>query len=407
VTLAFAIAIAGALALTPLAGRFALKLGAVSRPDGKRKLHSRPTPLCGGIALYLALLLSVAVSYSMVLGEVGSLSLPIALGLSAGMLCLLGAYDDFRDIRAGWKLLGQIVATLPIVLAGYYIRRLTGFGYCIDLCWFGVPWTVGWLVLGINAINLLDGIDGLASVIGIAISVAVAVIAGSQGRPEVMLLALALAGALAGFLVYNLPPARIYLGDCGSMVIGLALSVLVLQVSLAAPITANVTVAAALLFVPFLDTALAVVRRTLTGRSIMVADRGHIHHRLLEQGFSIGRILGLLGGFCLTTGAVACWVATSGGELWAWIIFPAVTALLVKRQLVGHEEWALTKRHFSRTAVSAVQRLSRVRRVSRLRRPTAISKAGFPDEPTNEEVTPSERARRKTGIRRHGARKAA
>ncbi len=344
------VAIAGSLALTPLAKALAWKLDAVSRPDGNRKLHCRPTPLLGGGPVYLALLPGLIVAYWVAAGDGSIFSLPIALALSAGILCVLGCYDDLVDMRARWKLCGQIISTLPIVLAGGCIKGLVLFGYPIELGWWGVIFTIGWLVLGINALNLLDGMDGLASVIGIAIALAIALIAATQARPAVMLLALALAGALAGFLVYNLPPARIYLGDCGSMIIGVTLALLALRVSLVGQTTtANLTVAAALMFVPLIDTGLAIVRRSLMGNGLMVADRGHIHHQLASRGFNTWKVLGFLGGLCLTAGAVAWLVASSGQEFWAWAILGTITVLAVNRRFLGHEEWRLAKRFVAQT----------------------------------------------------------
>ncbi|MBN2475602.1 MAG: undecaprenyl/decaprenyl-phosphate alpha-N-acetylglucosaminyl 1-phosphate transferase [Pirellulales bacterium] len=342
--LVVAIAIAGSLLLTPLARVLAWRFDAVSRPDGDRRLHAKPTALWGGGAVYLAVLLGVAASYRIVPGTLYTVMLLTALGLSTGMLCVLGCYDDCHELRARWKLLGQVICTLPIVLAGYYVERITLLGYGFELGWMGILFTMGWLVLGINALNLVDGMDGLASTVGIAISLAVAVISLFHGVPETRLLAMALAGALAGFLVYNLPPARIYLGDCGSMVIGLAVSVLALQVSLAGPRTSNVTIAASLLFVPLLDTGLAVLRRALNGQGLMVADRGHVHHRLLDRGVNIWTTLGLLGAFCLISGTAAGLVAYSGHELWAWGILATLTIWAVNRRLLGHEEWRLLKR---------------------------------------------------------------
>jgi len=356
-TLVVALAFVGSLLLTPLAKTLAWRFGAVSWPDGDRRLHARPTALWGGSAVYLAVLLGVAASYGPFPGTFNTVVLLSAVGVSTGMLCLLGCYDDRCEMRALWKLSGQIVSTLPVILVGCCIQRVVLFGYCVDLGWLGVLFTMGWLVLGINAMNLLDGMDGLASTIGITISVAVAFVASIHGNSEAALMAVALAGALAGFLAHNLPPARIYLGDCGSMVIGLAVSVLALQVSLVTPRTANATIAVALLFVPLLDTGLAVVRRTFNGQGLFVADRGHVHHRLLDRGIGIWRVLGLLGGFALLAGAVAWVVAVSGNELWAWVTLATLTALAINRRLVGHEEWSVFRRSAAPVVTRWVRRL--------------------------------------------------
>ena len=380
-TLVVAIAVAASLVLTPLAKAMAWKFDAVSWPDGDRRLHARPTALWGGSAVYVAVLLSVVGSYRMVPGTFNAVVLLSALGMSAGMLCLLGCYDDRYELRARWKLLGQIVCTLPVILAGCFVDRIILFGSSIELGWLGIVFTMGWLVLGTNAMNLLDGMDGLASVVGIVISVAVVVMTASQGFSEVTLLALALAGALAGFLVYNLPPARIYLGDCGSMVIGLAVSLLALRVSAEVEMAANVTVAAALLFVPLTDTGLAIIRRTLKGHGLMVADRGHVHHRLLDQGYSIWGVLGILGGICLATGSVAWWVTASGGELWAWALLAGVSVTLVSRKLVGHEEWRMVKRFFWQMAERWATRPSAAELPPHWRPAVPASPAAAPNEP--------------------------
>jgi UDP-GlcNAc:undecaprenyl-phosphate GlcNAc-1-phosphate transferase len=288
----------------------------------------------------LALVAGIAVSWARHPAEAGATRWYMALAASAASLCLLGCYDDLVDLRARWKLLGQIVSIVPLVLSGHYVENLAVAGYTIHLGPWGAAWTIVWLVLGINALNLIDGMDGLASVIGILTSVNIAVISTSFGLAHVALAAMALAGALLGFVVYNLPPARIYLGDCGSMVIGLLLGVLALEAS-PEPATANATIIAGALFVPLFDTALAVIRRTIRGQGIMVADRGHIHHRLLDRGFSIWAVLGILGVFCLVSGAAAWLAAVEGQELAAWAVLLIGTAWCVVGRLAGHEEWAL------------------------------------------------------------------
>jgi len=343
-----------ALVLTPLAGKLAWEFSAVSRPDGQRKLHTRPTPLWGGVALYVALLLGMATCLVILPGAANFIALAIAIGLSAGILCLLGCCDDILEISARWKLLGQVFATLPIVAAGLYVERLTMFGFTVELGWLAVPWTIGWLLLGINAMNLLDGMDGFASSVGVLISVAIAIVAASQGNSAVTLLALLSAAAIGGFLVHNLPTARIYLGDCGSTTIGLVLALLSLQASSAVAGTANLTVVAALLFLPLADTGLAILRRTLQGNSFMAADRHHVHHQLLDRGLNVWQVLGCLGAFCLVTQALA-WVAiVPGREIWTWTALTAIVAVSVYTRVVGYREWTLAKRFAIRAVSGAV-----------------------------------------------------
>ncbi len=349
-----AITAGAALVLTPFAGKLAWEFSAVSRPDGQRKLHSRPTPLWGGVALYLALLLGMATCLVILPGAANFMALTIAILLSAGFLCLLGCCDDILEINARWKLLGQVLATLPIVAAGFYIERLTMFGFTVELGWLAVPWTIGWLLLGINAMNLLDGMDGLASSVGVLTSVAIAIIAAAQGNSAVTLLALLCAAAIGGFLVHNLPAARIYLGDCGSTVIGLVLALLAMLSSSAVAGTANVTVVATLLFLPLADTGLAILRRTLQGNSFMVADRHHVHHQLLDRGLNVWQVLGCLGGFCLVTQALAWLAIVPGREVWTWTALVAMVAVSAYTRVVGYREWTLVKQFAIRAVSGAV-----------------------------------------------------
>ncbi|HYW79037.1 MAG TPA: MraY family glycosyltransferase, partial [Thermoguttaceae bacterium] len=173
-----------------------------------------------------------------------------------------------------------------------------------------------------------------------------------------LLLALALAGGLVGFLIYNLPPAKIYLGDCGSMMIGLTLAVLAMQVSVGKPQTANVAVVGLLLFVPLLDTTLAIVRRSLKGKGLMVADRGHVHHQLLDRGYSIWQTLMLLGGLCSVAGAAACLAIVAKVELAAWALLASLIVFGVNRRLIGHEEWKLTREWIAEVAARLAPRRS-------------------------------------------------
>jgi len=353
IAIVVAVSMACSLVATPLVRQLARRLGAVSRPDGTRKVHPQPTPLWGGIAVYLALMSGAVVGWAFDPPQWVGVLMP--LGLAAGMLCLVGMWDDRWALSAWRKLPGQILATLPIVVSGMYVDRLVLFGYELNLGWFGAVWTVGWLVLGINAMNLLDGMDGLASLTAMVICLAVAVLAGIRGLDHVLLLSLALVGGLAGFVVYNLPPARIYLGDSGSMVLGLVVSLLALQVACGTPASADLTVMALLLFVPLLDTGLAILRRVLKGQSVFAGDRGHLHHQLLDRGFSAWKVLALLGGFCFAAGAGACSAAALGQESLAWAAVGALTVLLAFGQYIGREEQKLLAQRFRRSAIPQEQ----------------------------------------------------
>jgi len=355
--LVIALAAVGSLVLTPLARRLACQCNALSRSDGNRKKHPSPTPVWGGLAVYLAAGFSIGIHHLATASSVlpGSV---LWLGVACGILCLLGCYDDRFDMPARHKLLGQILATLPLVFSGYYVGQVDLFGYEIVLGPWGIAWTVCWLVLGINAMNLLDGMDGLASVVGLLISATVALLAWSQGYEQTVLVAVAMSGALAGFLAYNLPPAKIYLGDCGSMVLGLVVAFLAMQVSLDRRGNVHLPIAAAILFVPLLDTALAIIRRSLSGKSVMRADRGHIHHRLLDRGLGIESVLGLLGGICLMSEVAAGMAVLVWGERLSFAVLAFIVILGIHRKLIGHEEWKLVRERLSRTGRTLLRRSS-------------------------------------------------
>jgi UDP-GlcNAc:undecaprenyl-phosphate GlcNAc-1-phosphate transferase len=345
----FLLALAASLALTPVARSVAVRLGAVDRPDGKRKLQKKPVPRWGGVAVYLALLLALAGSQwsGMDLPEgFGELSWVIAI--SAGFVCLLGCVDDRWELTSRRKLVLQIASVLPVVLAGWWLEGMAVdsvvlFGYSIQLGWLGVPLTVLWLVGCINALNLVDGMDGLASVVGLSTAAILAIIATSLGHAHVALAAVALGGALAGFLAYNLPPARIYLGDSGSMVIGLVLGILGIQGSLKTAATLSITAPAVVMTIPLLDTALAILRRKLTGQRFDTPDRGHIHHRLLDRGLSAWQALCIIGSLCLATGAAAAAATIFRSDTLAWVVTLGLVVLMVRLRTFGHHEMSLVK----------------------------------------------------------------
>ena len=185
---------------------------------------------------------------------------------------------------ARWKLLGQCLVVLPIVLSGCQLQHLVCCGWQIDLGSLAGPATIVWLVLGINAMNLLDGMDGMASIVAVGIAVTIAGIDFFGHTGSLTLVIVPLAGALLGFLAFNFPPARIYLGDTGSMAIGLAVSLAALLAARTDGGATNLTILGAVMAIPLADTALAVVRRSLSGYGFWHPDRGHLHHRLLDQG---------------------------------------------------------------------------------------------------------------------------
>ncbi len=263
--------------------------------------------------------------------------------ITAGFVCFVGSVDDRFDLPSRVKLVLQIVSVLPIVLCGYYVDRVVAFGHPIELGWIGIPLTVLWLIGCINALNLLDGMDGLASIVGLSTAAMMGVIAASEGHHHVAVMVTVLAASLLGFLMYNLPPASVFLGDSGSMVIGLSVGLLGIQGSLKTSATLAITAPAVVMTLPMFDIIAAMVRRKLTGRRFDAPDRLHIHHRLLDRGWTPWQILCLAGAICLTTGAAATAATIFRRDALAWITAMSMVVLMIRLRLFGYEEFALAK----------------------------------------------------------------
>jgi len=298
-----------------------------------RKIHTSDTPRLGGIGIFLSFLLASALGIVLV----GLPLLPVWEGyrsillLGAGLVIMhgLGLYDDFVNLRAPLKLAIQIVAGVFVALSGATVSAidLPWYGVLSIPSWIAVPATVFWVVSVSNAVNLIDGADGLAGGVGLIIALFVGLIAIGQGSPLPALFASALVGSLAGFLVYNMPPARIFMGDGGSLALGYLLSVLPLlglerahgPVPILPPLA--IIPVLTLLYIPIVDTVLAIFRRLGRGQPIHAADREHIHHRLIDLGIHGRRLLAVIYGAAVVFGVVAAGWFTIDRETSAVITF--------------------------------------------------------------------------------------
>lgn len=359
--LASLVALVAALILTALVRTLARRWGVVDRPDGRRKLHGRPIPLWGGAAVYGAAVLGLLAVYFSPGGVSAEFfELSTVWIITAGFVCFIGGIDDSYDLPARTKLLLQIISVLPIILFGYYVDRVVAFGYPIELGLLGIPLTVLWLVGCINALNLIDGMDGLASIVGLSAAVMMGMIAASEGHPHVALMAGVLAASLLGFLMYNLPPASVFLGDSGSMVIGLSLGLLGIQGTLKTTATLAITAPAVVMTLPLFDIFAAMVRRKLTGRRFDAPDRLHIHHRLLDRGWTPWQVLCLIGAVCLTTGAAATAATIFRLDVLAWVTAMTLVVLMIRLRLFGYEEFALIKGAIVRMMKSGAALMARL-----------------------------------------------
>lgn len=287
-----------ALLTTPLTRDYFLHAGFVDPPDGVRKLHARPIPRVGGIPIAAAYVAAFAVLLISPLH--GGAQLSDALDMvwrllpCVGLMFFIGLVDDLVELRPSAKLVGQVCAALMAYWAG--VRIVAVGTRSFEELWWSLPITVFWLVLCTNAFNLIDGMDGLASGVGL-FATATSLIAALMHENFGLAMATApLAGALLGFLRFNFNPASIFLGDSGSYFIGFLLGCFGVLWSQKAATMLGMTAPLIALAVPLLDVSLSVARRFLRGQPIFSADRGHIHHKLLDRGLTPRRAVFVLYG---------------------------------------------------------------------------------------------------------------
>jgi UDP-GlcNAc:undecaprenyl-phosphate GlcNAc-1-phosphate transferase len=344
--------------LTCLARVVAPKLGFMDKPDGVRKVHRRPTPLMGGVALFVAVLGAVLLCRSPALISPSGFS-PSSCNLcavlfSAGLFCLLGLADDKWTMRPRTKLLGQAVACIPFLVLGRSIETIGIFGFEIPLGSLGLLVTVLWLITCVNVINLLDGLDGLAATVGLIAAVALALLSLVGGRVEVAILAVVLAGSLCGFLLHNWPPAKIFLGDSGSMTIGLLIGAMSIDASLKTSTAFMMLPLVALLSIPIFDATVAVLRRRLDGKGVGAPDREHIHHQLRARGLTELKTLLLISCLCLfsaTASAVSIYLRS---DLIALTVCGIIVGTLLAGRLFGHRELGRLLHRLQSVATGAV-----------------------------------------------------
>lgn len=226
------------------------------------------------------------------------------------------------------------------------------FGWEIVLGSLSIPITLFWLVGAMNSINLLDGIDGLAATLGIMLSLTLAAMAALGRHPDVALIAVVFAGSLLGFLRFNFPPASIYLGDAGSMLIGLVVGVLAIRGSLKGAGTVMLAAPLAALTIPVLDSAAAIIRRKLTGRSVYTTDRAHLHHRLLDALGTNRKVLAVVALACAATSAGALIAAATKNDTVAILATGAVVSTFAITGLFGRGEMKLLANRIRRAGVS-------------------------------------------------------
>lgn len=310
VLLAVGAAIGISFGTTPIIKAFALKVGAMDVPDRRRHIHNHPVPRMGGLAIFLGFLISVVLF--------ADISKPVqGILIGAVIIVATGALDDIIRLKYWVKLIAQVLAAIIAIAHGVRIEGLMNpnvfsANETVFIGILSIPVTLIWIVGVTNAVNLIDGLDGLACGVSVISSVTMLVVALLVAEPNIAVILAALAGACVGFIPYNLNPAKIFMGDTGALLLGFVLATVSITglFKFYAVMTFIVPVLA--LALPLFDTAFAIIRRLLKGQNPMTPDRGHLHHRLIDHGLSQKQAVAVLYALSAMLGLTAVVICTGG-----------------------------------------------------------------------------------------------
>lgn len=339
----FAVGLIVTMATTPLAKRLAVRWNAIDYPDARR-INTVPMPRIGGLAIFCGLVAALITQYigtvcfnwPVVLVPHPSLAINYhLLALSVLVIFLTGLVDDIRSLSPLQKLVGQVIAACLAAASGLLIGDVVNpFGPGeLHLGWVAYPITVIYLVAFANIINLIDGLDGLAAGITAIASLSLFVFALLAGRVDAAALAIALAGCCLGFLRFNFHPASIFMGDSGALTLGFLLGIIALLCVRRTAALTTIIVPLIVAGVPIIDTFAAIVRRRRGHTGIAHADKGHIQHRLIKQGFDQRQAALLIYGWCilLSVGAFAITQATRGPRILIFLVLVVISVAFIKR----------------------------------------------------------------------------
>jgi UDP-GlcNAc:undecaprenyl-phosphate GlcNAc-1-phosphate transferase len=320
------------LLLTRWVRNFATERGWLHPPLSDRHVHARAIPRLGGVAIYGAFMVVTGAAFLISLWKGYGSAVPakqiVGLLGPATVIFLMGFYDDLKSLSPYWKFGIQTLAAAMLYWGGFGIHQVDLFSSGqIFGSLVGLPLTVFWVLLITNAFNLIDGLDGLAAGSALFSTVVVFVVSLLAQNPTVTFLAIALAGAILGFLRFNFYPASIFLGDSGSMLIGFMLSALALASSQKAPTMIAVAIPVISFGLPILDVVLAVVRRFLSGKPLFSGDKEHIHHKLLKRGLS------------QRDAVLVLYAVTGGFALLSLVLLHGATMLALVLTVIGVGVW--------------------------------------------------------------------
>ncbi len=281
--LLFIVATLISLLSTPVVKKIAIKINAIDVPKDERRVHKVPIPRLGGLSIYISFVFCTVIVF-------GLNSNILGLILGSSLIVIMGIYDDIKPLKAKHKMLVQIIAALILIAFNIKVNMITvpfdSTGNFVYLNFLSIPITLLWVVGITNAFNLIDGLDGLATGICLISCLSLFGVAFVGDRYTAMILTLILAGACLGFLPFNFNPAKIFLGDTGSQLLGFVLAAISIEGAIKSATAVVVAVPILALGLPIYDTLFAMIRRKMNKRPIMEADKGHFHHKLLEKGLS-------------------------------------------------------------------------------------------------------------------------
>ena len=342
------VSLALSLVLTPLVRYLAWRYGIVDQPDQQRKIHSSPIPRLGGVAIFAAvigaygLLLIVRLSSGIIV--LADLPLVLRLLPALSIVFIIGLIDDIVGTSPWVRLAAETVAAILAWIGGIRIFYIAGHSVSGDVESFAC--TVLWIVACTNAINLIDGVDGLATGVSLFASITMFIAALLNHNYPMALAVVPLAGALLGFLRFNFAPASIFLGDSGSLTIGFLLGCFGVVWAEKSTTLLGLTAPLIVLAIPLLDVGLAVARRSLRGKPIFVADDNHIHHRLLSRGLTPRHLLFVIYGICAVGSVASILLTINRNENRDFVLVLVCLAAWLGMQHLGYTEFGVAKRMF-------------------------------------------------------------
>ncbi len=331
--LAFAVSFIITFLSTPFVKRIAEKIDIMDKPDEARRIQKKPIPLLGGLAMFYGFITSV------ILFGIPDTSIR-GMVLGALIILVVGIIDDAKKLSAKVKLPFQILAAAILVLHDVRIDVISVPAFIsqtgvLQLGFWGIPLTILWVVGVTNAVNLIDGLDGLAAGVSSIACMSLFCIAILVGEFEVALITAALTGSCFGFLPYNFNPAKIFMGDTGSTFLGFILGTVSIMGLFKSYAVISVAVPFLVLGLPLFDTGFAIIRRMKAGKPIMEPDREHLHHRVLDMGFSQKKTVGIIYLMCTVLGLCAVVLVSSGGLKAVLLLLGVIAVVFAATKIFG------------------------------------------------------------------------